>query len=68
MATTKVGKPNGNKEIKILHLKVFQNVPKLGIWSEKKPSGNPDLLSQLKNTGRSENSANLVTLISNDFW
>jgi hypothetical protein len=31
------------KDIKIFHSKVFQNVPKLGVWFENKPSGNPGL-------------------------
>jgi hypothetical protein len=26
---------------KIFHSKAFQNVPKLGVWYENKPSGNP---------------------------
>jgi hypothetical protein len=31
------------KHIKILHSKAFQNVPKVGVWFENKPSGNPGL-------------------------
>jgi hypothetical protein len=30
------------KDIKIFHSEGFQNVPKLGVWFEIKPSGNPD--------------------------
>jgi hypothetical protein len=30
------------KDIKMFDSKAFQNVPKLGIWFENKPSGNPD--------------------------
>jgi hypothetical protein len=29
------------KHIKIFHSKGFQNVKKLGVWFENKPSGNP---------------------------
>jgi hypothetical protein len=31
------------KYLKMFDSKAFQNVPKLGIWFENKPSGNPGL-------------------------
>jgi hypothetical protein len=41
------------KAIKIICSKVFQNVPKLGVWFENKPFGNPgqhsDQISLQKN-------------------
>jgi hypothetical protein len=33
----------GIKDIKIFQSKAFQNVPKLEVWFENKPSGNPGL-------------------------
>jgi hypothetical protein len=41
------------KYTKIFHTKILQNLPKLGIWFENKPSGNPDRERQQKELRRS---------------